>query len=315
MTLGTATGNTVAASISGFFTGNGAIEVTNSNPRGFINRINAQGEGGYFIQSNGANFQSAGHQINFFRAGNALNITNPVASSEVNGFLFNPTISGQGVSSIFGFRSSLSAATNRWNLYFDGTASNYLASNLLINTTTDAGFRLDVNGTARVQGALTSTGAFPSFIASSTSASANAGYQSIINNGTGNSASFLAYGNAVGFGLGNNAGFGSSSSIVIFGNSGTSTGGTTTIKLRPGGFETSSDALVAYQNSVSIGTTNIPNSSAVLDVESTTKGFLPPRMTTAQRDLIATPAAGLVIYNTSTNTHQGYNGTTWNNFY
>jgi hypothetical protein len=56
-------------------------------------------------------------------------------------------------------------------------------------------------------------------------------------------------------------------------------------------------------------------SSAALAVTSTTQGFLPPRMTTAQRDLIATPAAGLIIYNTSTNKHQGYNGTTWNDFY
>jgi len=37
-------------------------------------------------------------------------------------------------------------------------------------------------------------------------------------------------------------------------------------------------------------------------------------MTTAQRDLI-TPVAGMVIYNTTTNKHQGYNGTTWNDFY
>jgi hypothetical protein len=39
---------------------------------------------------------------------------------------------------------------------------------------------------------------------------------------------------------------------------------------------------------------------AILEAKSTTKGFLPPRMTTAQRDAIATPAAGLMIYNTTT---------------
>ena len=43
-----------------------------------------------------------------------------------------------------------------------------------------------------------------------------------------------------------------------------------------------------------------PPASAVLSAESTTKGFLPPRMTTVQRDAIASPAAGLVIYNTTT---------------
>jgi hypothetical protein len=72
----------------------------------------------------------------------------------------------------------------------------------------------------------------------------------------------------------------------------------------------------AIENSgrISIGASNA-NTSAILDVQSTASGFLPPRMTTAQRDAIATPAAGLIIYNTSTNKHQGYNGTTWNDFY
>jgi uncharacterized protein (TIGR02145 family) len=43
------------------------------------------------------------------------------------------------------------------------------------------------------------------------------------------------------------------------------------------------------------------NASAMLDVSSTTKGFLPPRMNTTERDLIASPATGLVIFNTTTN--------------
>ena len=41
-----------------------------------------------------------------------------------------------------------------------------------------------------------------------------------------------------------------------------------------------------------------PDNSAMLDVKSTDKGFLPPRMTTSQRDAISNPASGLVIYNT-----------------
>jgi hypothetical protein len=51
---------------------------------------------------------------------------------------------------------------------------------------------------------------------------------------------------------------------------------------------------------VGINTTN-PNAVAQLDVASTTRGFLPPRMTTAQRNAISTPPAGLMIYNTTTN--------------
>jgi hypothetical protein len=44
-----------------------------------------------------------------------------------------------------------------------------------------------------------------------------------------------------------------------------------------------------------------PNASAQLQVDSTTQGFLPPRMTTTQKNAIATPAAGLVVYDTTLN--------------
>jgi len=50
-----------------------------------------------------------------------------------------------------------------------------------------------------------------------------------------------------------------------------------------------------------IGTTT-PDPSAQLEVSSTTKGFLPPRVTAEQRDNISNPATGLIIYNTTTNT-------------
>lgn len=61
---------------------------------------------------------------------------------------------------------------------------------------------------------------------------------------------------------------------------------------------------------VGIGTTSV-NASAALDVSSTTKGILPPRMTTTQRDAIASPAVGLFIYNTTAGSYQGYNGSVW----
>jgi hypothetical protein len=61
---------------------------------------------------------------------------------------------------------------------------------------------------------------------------------------------------------------------------------------------------------VGIGT-DTPNAKALLDVASTTKGFLPPRMTTAQRDAITSVPAGLMIYNTSTNKLNFYNGSAW----
>lgn len=51
---------------------------------------------------------------------------------------------------------------------------------------------------------------------------------------------------------------------------------------------------------IGIGVSGSVNSSAALEVSSNAKGFLPPRMTTVQRDAISTPADGLIIYNTTT---------------
>ena len=53
------------------------------------------------------------------------------------------------------------------------------------------------------------------------------------------------------------------------------------------------------------------DASAKLQVDSTTQGFLPPRMTDAERDAIATPAAGLMIYDTTNNQMNYWNGSTW----
>lgn len=53
------------------------------------------------------------------------------------------------------------------------------------------------------------------------------------------------------------------------------------------------------------------HSSAILDVSSTTKGLLIPRMNTTERNAISSPIAGLIIYNTTTSSMESYNGSTW----
>jgi hypothetical protein len=66
---------------------------------------------------------------------------------------------------------------------------------------------------------------------------------------------------------------------------------------------------------VGIGTTN-PASSAELDITSTSKGFLVPRMTQVQRNAIASPVAGLQVWCSNCGNSgelQIYNGTTWTN--
>jgi hypothetical protein len=62
---------------------------------------------------------------------------------------------------------------------------------------------------------------------------------------------------------------------------------------------------------VGIGTTT-PNSSSLLEIKSTTKGILIPRMTLVQRNAIATPATGLLIFQTNnTPGFYYYSGTAW----
>ena len=58
---------------------------------------------------------------------------------------------------------------------------------------------------------------------------------------------------------------------------------------------------------VGISSTSItPDATSILELRSTTLGFLAPRMTTTQRDAITTPATGLLIYNTTTNQFNFY---------
>lgn len=59
----------------------------------------------------------------------------------------------------------------------------------------------------------------------------------------------------------------------------------------------------------SLGST--PVSKLALDIPSTTKAFRPPAMTTTQRDAIASPPTGGMIYNTTTNKLNFYNGSAW----
>lgn len=69
---------------------------------------------------------------------------------------------------------------------------------------------------------------------------------------------------------------------------------------------------ITSSGNVGIGTT-APNSKALLHLNSTNSGFLPPAMNNTQRDAMGTVPAGLMIYNNSTgvNAIQFFNGTGW----
>lgn len=65
-------------------------------------------------------------------------------------------------------------------------------------------------------------------------------------------------------------------------------------------------------NGVSINNTSaVANGSALLDMTSTTKGLLIPRMTSAQRTNITTPAVGLLVFDTNLNAFMFFNGSDW----
>lgn len=66
----------------------------------------------------------------------------------------------------------------------------------------------------------------------------------------------------------------------------------------------------AGRGQVGVGTLS-PDASASVDITSTTRGFLPPRMTSGERDAIVSPVLGLQIFNTDTFSLESYNGSQW----
>ena len=111
-----------------------------SQARGFVSNIGTQAA--TFTLSNLTHYRS---EQGTFRAGSTV-------TTQV-GYLASGSLVG--ATNNYAFQGSIPSGTNRWNLYMDGTAANYLAGQLLIGTTTTSAFALDVNGTARTSGELT----------------------------------------------------------------------------------------------------------------------------------------------------------------
>ena len=94
-------------------------------------------------------------------------------------------------------------------------------------------------------------------------------------------------------------------------NAGTLLGSNNNASLR---FETNNSQRMVLD---SVGSLSLGNSStaaaasSLLDLTSTAKGLLIPRMTTTQRDAISSPATGLLVFNTTTGYLNQYNGTNW----
>jgi len=67
---------------------------------------------------------------------------------------------------------------------------------------------------------------------------------------------------------------------------------------------------ITKEGMIGIGTTS-PNANAIVDMDSTTKAFMPPRMTTAQMNAIAAPGKGMFIMNVDNNQLAYHNGSSW----
>lgn len=81
-----------------------------------------------------------------------LQSTLGAGSSITNQYGYYAGASMTGASNNYAFWGGITSGTNNWNLYMSGNAKNYLNGSLLVKTTTDAGYILDVNGTARFTG-------------------------------------------------------------------------------------------------------------------------------------------------------------------
>jgi hypothetical protein len=77
-----------------------------------------------------------------------------------------------------------------------------------------------------------------------------------------------------------------------------------------GGLPLDFEGVYNFANQLGIGNIT-PHSSAILDIASTNKGVLLPRMTTSQINAISTPAEGLEVYNTTLKKKCFFNGTAW----
>jgi hypothetical protein len=105
---------------------------------------------------------------------------------------------------------------------------------------------------------------------------------------------------------------------VTKGGTGTSNGsitGTSALTFAAGGTNENVSIKPSGTGSVFVGTgTSTPtSSSAILEASSTTQGFLPPRLTTTQRDAITGPVAGLTIWNTTNTQLEVFDGSYWKN--
>jgi len=189
------------------------------------------------------------------------------------GFAIGSSITGGTPGSVLYIGAGSVAAQSNADFFYDYTNNNLkLTGKILLGTATDAGFRLDVQGLNSRFGGTTN-------------------YTILYSEANGGGAGFIKSGilmtNLIQNELRISAGVNTGDVIRIYLTDLLSPGTVRPLCINGNGRETvfGSDT-----------TTN--TASSLVTMVSTTKGFLPPRMTSAQRTAIGTPATGLVVYQT-----------------
>jgi hypothetical protein len=297
--------------------GIGLIITKGGNGEGlYINKTSGSGNAATIIGTLNATtlVKSGGTSSQFLKADGSVDSSTYVTS---NIYTANGTLTSARTLTLGGF--SLDFVGSSFTSRFTS------AGRLLLGTTSEGTFLLDVNGTARVSGnttiSLNQNAATLLNISNTTSGNASQAAIGLTSDSTSGSAYFGKYSNTkTVYKIFNTNDFyftnDSRGDIAILNDFATgkikfSAGGSSTaqITLTSAGRllvgTTTEDSYIVDGNGrgrftgLMIGNTTTASESATLQADSITRGFLPPRMTTTQINAIATPAEGLQIYNTT----------------
>jgi len=208
-----------------------------------------------------------------------------------------------GATNNFGFYGNIASGTNRWNLYMNGTANNYLAGGLGIGSTSFLNYinlviLKNISGSTSSQ-AVNQSGIVQSDVTVESVGFYNTAFTQATSFTLGSYVHFLANQATLGAGsaITNQTGYLVGPTLIgatnNFGFRGRIPSGTNRWNLYMDG--TAQNYLAG---ALSIGVTTA-NASALLQVDSTTQGVLFPRMTTTQKNAISSPATGLVVFDTT----------------
>lgn len=300
---------------------------------GVVGRVLFEGTSNVVQESPSIFWDIAGNKLNLGSLGvqGELVINRASTGGDTGGLKAETTgngihIGGSGYVDSINLTNGAGVRINTWTGSGSGSAERLritgTTGNVLINTTTDSGFKLDVNGTSRFSG-LTNFNANVVLNSNWLYIGPNNGNVllrpvsttnlQLFNNNAG-ATLFLNANGSVQIGSTNVVNWATFSATghTIYGTTNTnffSSGNIGVNTATDAGFKLDVNGTARVQGKLSVNTPTA--SSAVMEVTSTTQGFLPPRMTTTEKNAIATPAAGLVVYDTNLSALSSFNGIAW----